>query len=177
MPCSIPLLQPSTHFACLQVEADGSVLCMPLQVHHWRQHALPLSLTTQHGQTNGNNGQQGIKVLLFKVGQSLQFTSTPISLHSVYVCVCVCVCVCMCVCMCVGGVCVCVGGGVHLLQLYLNPCLHSVLAFFFFFSFFLTCIFLMLITFPPRRTLCDNYTLLVQHFEPQGRRFTNFHYY
>ena len=36
--------------------------------------------------------------------------------------------------------------------------------------------FLLLITFPSRCSyVC--YTVLVQRFEPQGRRFTNFHYY
>ena len=61
--------------------------------------------------------------------------------------------------------------------LVLNPCLHYVLAsssFFFFFFFFFLYAFLLLMTFPSRCTLC--YTLLVQRFELQGRRFTNFHY-
>ena len=43
--------------------------------------------------------------------------------------------------------------------------------------FFLTYIFILLITFPSRCTLGVLYTMLVQRFEPQGMRFTNVHYY
>ena len=76
----------------------------------------------------------------------------------VRVCVCVCVCVCgVCVCVCV---CVCV----HLLHNMLEPLVDI---YFFFFLLFDNIFHLDV------HYVC----MPVQRCEPQGRRFTNFHYY
>ena len=94
--------------------------------------------------------------------------------HSVDKCECVCVCVCVCAratvwtnCVCV-CVCVCVCTRARILNIVmLQPVLMSTLRVTVFVNF--------LITFSiSSYIICD---MLVPHFEPQGRRFTNFDYY